>query len=333
MRPFDSRPFLLIAAALTVVPACAPTGRVAIARDADRALPLLGSEPARAFARAAAHLPPVRPRTLHRDPATRETLDDAGYAALPPAARARFRTVRADEDYFYQGRYGTPLAYGRALDLLAAHGARLGPGVRLLDFGYGAIGQLRALALLGVAATGVDVDPGLPVLYRGQGGPLGDRGGSVRLIDGRWPADAAVATEVGGGYQIIIAKNTLKRGYIHPERPADPRQLIDLGVDDAGFLAATTAALAPGGLFLIYNICPRPSPPDRPFVPWSDGRSPFARADFARAGLAVIAFDVDDAAPMREMARAFGWDRGAEAMDLENDLSVLYTLAQRPPAG
>ena len=45
----------------------------------------------------------------------------------------------------------------------------------------------------------------------------------------------ATTAAVGGDYDLIISKNTLKKGYVHPERPVEPRRLLNLGVDDADF--------------------------------------------------------------------------------------------------
>ena len=139
---------------------------------------------------------------------------------------------------------------------------------------------------------------------------------------------------MGSGYTLIISKNVLKRGYIHPERPvANPKKLVHLDVSDQAAIKAFYDALLPGGHFLIYNICPAPTPPDKPFVPWSDGRSPFTRADLQAAGFEVLELDVDDAAAVRGMGKALGWDQpedGEPGMDLVNDLSVLYTLLRKP---
>ena len=78
-------------------------------------------------------------------------------------------------------------------------------------------------------------------------------------------------------YDLVLSKNTLKRGYIHPERPTEDRKLIKLGVDDRAFVQAVYDMLEPGGLFLIYNLCPAQAPPDQPYIPWADGRCPFDR--------------------------------------------------------
>ena len=47
--------------------------------------------------------------------------------------------------------------------------------------------------------------------------------GGITLHCGRWPAERSIVRDVGTRYDIITSKNTLKRGYIHPSRPADPR--------------------------------------------------------------------------------------------------------------
>jgi hypothetical protein len=181
------------------------------------------------------------------------------------------------------------------------------------------------MAAGGWRATGVDIDPMLPALYAGPPAPSA----RITLLDGRFPADAEIARAVGAGLDVFLSKNTLKRGYVHPDRPADPKLLIDLGVSDDAFLRAVHDALAPGGVFLLYNICPAPSPPDKPFVPWSDGRAPFSRDAYAAAGFDVLEYDTDDTAELRAVARVLRWDRGEDATDLEHDLSVLYTLARR----
>src|SRR5262249_46404554 len=121
----------------------------------------------------------------------------------------------------------------------------------------------------------------------------------------------------------------LKMGYIHPSRQADKRQLIDLGVDDATFLRSVSDILKPGGYFMVYNLCPAPSPPDKPFIPWSDGRFPFARKLCEALGFKVIEFDKDDSEFARQMGHVLAWDDGKDGMDLKKDLFASYTLLQK----
>lgn len=274
---------------------------------------------ARAFVRGAKDLPHVEPRTLYR-------LASGEWSA---EYREGAKEVRFDEESYYNTHsYGGVLAYARLLDVLGAtKGApKSFAGLKMLDFGYGAIGHLRILAGLGATVAGVDVDPMLPVLYAG----VPDR--NLTLVHGRYPADPATRAKVGGGYDLIVSKNTLKRGYVHPERPVEDRMRIDLGVSDAEFLDTLAAALNAGGWVMIYNICPAPAPPDRPFLPWSDGRSPFSKEDLERAGFEVIAFDRDDTESVRAMARLLGWDTGDEQIDIAHDLFGTYTLFRKPPS-
>ena len=83
----------------------------------------------------------------HVDAATQLVKSDwvrswmATLAKLPPVD---FRTIQvgdqeivADEALFYTTRYGTPLAYARALQIACEHGFQPRQGTRVLDFGYG----------------------------------------------------------------------------------------------------------------------------------------------------------------------------------------------------
>ncbi|HEY2746140.1 MAG TPA: hypothetical protein VGL86_16000 [Polyangia bacterium] len=296
-----------IALALVSAIGCAaPHGVRAIRAEAASLRPLVRTALAQRYVDAAARLPTVATRTVVVD--------------------GKARVV--DEEYYYTTRYGTPLAYARPLELLARAGFDDVAGRRIVDFGYGGIGQLLTLASLGADVTGVDVDPLLRAIYADRDGRFG--AGALRTVDGRWPADAPVRDAVGGGYDLFVSKNVLKRGYIHPSQPVDDKKMIKLGVDDEGFLRAVFALLKPGGRMLIYNLAPAPAPKGKPYIPWADGRSPFARELFEHVGFRVVAFEVDDTAAARAMAHALGWDRGADAMDLSRDLFAQYTLVERP---
>jgi hypothetical protein len=156
----------------------------------------------------------------------------------------------------------------------------------------------------------------------------------VTLVHGRWPSTAAVANTVANHapYQLIISKNTLKRGYLKPERRAPKNQLIELGVSDDQFLKAIHGALAPGGLLIIYNLAPRQAAADKPFLPQADARSPFSAEQFNRAGLSVVALNVEDHEFVRQMGAALGWDKndtGEVVNDLSTNLFALYTIVKR----
>ncbi|MBK9261341.1 MAG: hypothetical protein IPM54_16250 [Polyangiaceae bacterium] len=310
-----------------------------IVNDAKRLERLVKSEGAKQFLQRAPLLPRIAPRKLFVAADKSKYYTEAEALAQSPDVRATLRPYDVDEDKYYNTNFGSPLSYSRPLDILYSRGLELSAGSKVLDFGYGYVGHLRLLATMGIHATGVDVWPLLPVLYSFPGdqgevqGPKGETG-SIRLVDGRFPADAATVSAVGNGYKLIMTKNVLKKGYIHPDRPVEnPKMLINLGATDDEVLHAFYDALEPGGFFLIYNICPALTPPDKPFLPWSDGRSPFSKTQIEAAGFEVLEFDNDDTDAVRIMAKALGWDQpedGEPGMDLANDLSVLYTLMRKP---
>ncbi|MBN1773751.1 MAG: hypothetical protein JXB32_20990 [Deltaproteobacteria bacterium] len=305
--------------------------------DARALDPLVEAQWVRMFLAASFLLPPVEPRTVYvrgRDAAY--TAEE--YAALDEAAREGVEPRELDEAYYYTTRYGTPLAYARALEVADRFGFSDPTGRRILDFGYGGIGHLRLLATLGADVVGVEVDPVLRALYSfpGDTGPIPDAEhalGRIALVHGGWPADAAVREAVGGAFDLIVSKNVLKRGYVHPERPIEEGRGVDLGVDDAAFAVALFEALRPGGLVVIYNLSPAQAPEDQPFIPWADGRCPFDREALEAAGFEIPAYDEDDTETIRAFARALGWDRDPEdPMDVENDLFGRFTVLRRPPA-
>lgn len=249
-----------------------------------------------------------------------------------PAVEARQvesngKQITIDEGMFYYARYGSPLAYARALDLAATSGFEAAPGSRVFDFGYGSIGHLRMLALMGHHVVGVDVAPFLKLMYADASGQLGD--GSVQVYDGRFPKDENLTSKVGKDFDLVISKNVLKRGYIHPSREvSDPRMLIDLGVDDDTFLASVAAMLKPNGLFVIYNFCPAKSSADNPYIPWAEGESPFTKEAFNKAGFEVLYLDVVDDAEARRLGHALGWDAPG-GMKLDTDLFAWYTIVRK----
>jgi SAM-dependent methyltransferase len=311
-----------------------PTGVALLRQEAAAVEPLVESRLAKSLIGAVPELPAIAPRTLFRDEAKGTYLTEAEARKQDAAARGKLKPFPVDESFYYTTKYGSPLAYLRPLDLLGRAGVADPSGLKVLDFGYGTIGHLRLLASRGADVTGVDVDPLLRALYAAPDdqGPVPNRGGEpgrVRLFDGRFPADPATRSAVGNGYDLFLSKNTLKNGYVHPERPVDRRRLLNLEVDDAAFVRAVHDLLKPGGWVLIYNICPAPAPPDQPYKPWADGRCPFARPVWEGAGFEILAFDRDDSESLRALAHALGWDRGPDAMDLNRDLFAHYSLLRK----
>jgi len=294
------------------------------------------SDPTRDFLKAVPELPIITPRTVWYDKANRKALTEEEAAARSEAERTGFEKRTFDETFYYFTRYGTPLAFVRPLDLVATAGMTSLAGKRILDFGFGSIGHLRLMACLGADVVGVEVDDLLRALYSAPDdtGPVtksaaadARNDGTLRLVFGSFPGDPDVAAAVGDGYDVIFSKNTLKKGYIHPDREADPRMLVHLGVDDSTFVSEVFRRLKPGGWFMIYNLHPALSRADEPYRPWSDGRCPFDRGLLEAAGFKVLAFDRDDTVFAREMGDRLGW---GEQMTMETDLFGTYTLMQKP---
>lgn len=295
--------------------------------------PLVSSSIAKDFLSAVASLPPVRERVLYRSKS--KALTEREWAALSPAERAGLERTVIDDEHYYEGGVADPLHYVRPLDLAATHGTSLSARAKVFDFGYGGVGHLRAMASLGLSITGVEVRAELRALYSAPedtgrvASTLGRGDGELRLLDGFFPTDPKIKAAVGSGYQLIVAKNTLKKGYIHPDRPAPPEWLIHLGVDDVTFLAAFHDAVAPGGRVMVYNLF-IPIPDDQPFKPMSDGRSPFTKEQWGAAGFEVESFDVDDTAGIQALLEK-------QAVDSEEDraerakIRALYTLVRSPP--
>jgi SAM-dependent methyltransferase len=302
--------------------------------EAEALRPLAHSTLARQFLAATSGVPTVATRVVWTDSTRTHAWTDAEAALLADTTRSRLVRRELDDGFYWNTRYGSPLAYLRPLEILSGAGMKSVDRTRLADFGCGTLGHLRLLASLGADAIGIDVDPLLRALYSEPGDQGEVRGGSgrsgrVRLVTGQWPASDSIRAQVGAGYDLILSKNTLKNGYLHPAQPVNPRMLVHLGVSDSAFVAELYRALKPGGRVLIYNLCPAPAPPGQPYIPWADGRCPFPQAMWRAAGFEVVRFDEDDSPRARAMGHALHWDRDG-GMDLEHGLFATWSLFQKP---
>jgi SAM-dependent methyltransferase len=303
-------------------------------QEAARMAPQATSPIARAFLAGFGCLQPIQPMAAYYNKETRSALSEADAAKMTEEQLKGYAKRDIDDAFYYFTRYGTPVAFMRPVEILGRAGMRGPSELKLVDFGFGSIGQLRVLASLGADVTGVEVDPLLEVMYAKEPGPVErcatvgpGRVGSITLAYGQFPKDAEIVKRVGDGYDAFISKNTLKRGYVHPEREVDPRMLVHLDVDDETFVRAVYDALKPGGHFLIYNLCPAPAKPGEKYIPWADGRSPFSADTYRKVGFKVLAFDADDTPAARLMGKTLGW--GTEE-ELAKDLFGTYTLVQKP---
>ncbi len=317
-------------AAPAAEPAASPSAAVSKLRaDADALRPLVRSPLARGFLDATAHLTAKSPRTVWRDSSRTTWWSDREAHALPDSVRAQLVSRELDETFFWNTRYGSPLAYVRALEFASRFGLTSFEGKRVADFGCGMVGQLQLMASLGADAVGIDVDASLRALYS-EPGDLGEMGrGRVRLAIGQWPAEPALVREVGEGIDLFLSKNTLKNGYLHPAEEVNPRMLVHLGVSDSAFVAQLARSVKRGGLVVIYNLSPAPAPPGKPYIPWADGRCPFPREMWEAHGFDVLAFDEDDGPAARAVGRALGWDAGESGVKLDTDLFALASVFRR----
>ena len=302
--------------------------------EAEKLRPLVTTPPAVRFLEVAPELPALaKPRVVYYNRSTRDAMTEAAAADKDSTELEGYERTEIGEQFFYYTRYGTPLAFVRPLEILGQAGLAGLDGKRIADFGFGSIGHLRAMASAGADVTGIEVDPLLEAIYsspedtgdiaRARAAAEG-KAGQLRMCFGQFPAEPDIVQDVGAGYDAFVSKNTLKNGYIHPAEEVDPRMLVHLGVDDETYVRAVYDLLAPGGFFLIYNLCPPQS--EEKYIPWADGRSPFKRDLLESVGFTVLAYDHNDDNAAREMAKALGWDA---QMNLEEDLFGVYTLVRK----
>ena len=304
--------------------------------EADAIAPTAQTGAVREWLGASSRLTPITPRSIWFRTEPRSVLSQSQFEALPEPERGTYTERAITEDNYYATNYGTPLCYARALDYAAAAlGLETFNGARILDYGYGQIGQLRMLAACGAEAVGVDPAPGLGARYslpedQGPYPPMsggdGPRG-SVAIVTGLWPGTPDVASAVGGGYDAIIARNVLKHGYVHPIVESPPGSRIDLSCSDEEFLRATFQALKPGGVWVVYNLG-GPRLRNGAYDPSADINCPWTRADLEAAGFEVVHFDLDDSAPTRVHALAFGWATPEDPVDAQ--WFSLVTVLRRP---
>jgi len=117
----------LLHAAASIARGAAPapedTSAVAeLQREARSLGPLAGSALGRRFLAGTAQLRHVAPRTVFHDSTRTRYWSATEAAALPATTRDSLLARTIDEGFYYTTRYGSPLAYLRPLDLLAAAG-------------------------------------------------------------------------------------------------------------------------------------------------------------------------------------------------------------------
>ncbi|GJM18423.1 MAG: hypothetical protein DHS20C14_06360 [Phycisphaeraceae bacterium] len=258
------------------------------------------------------------------------------YAALPEDEREGWRERVVSADTYYSTFYGTAAAYLPAVEFAATtlgvgDDAAGFEGTRVLDLGYGQMGQLELLAACGAEVVGVEVDPILTMLYedsqqpRTVENPEGDDG-SVRVTECLWPNEEACRDDAGGGYDVIMARNLLKRGYVKPKELIGNYVPVAHGMSDEEACKHFYDALAPGGVVVIYSLGGAPHP-DKP---WTDIANPWPIDAWEAVGFEVVHHDLDVSADARTVFVTLGL---GEAEPLESGLFGVCSVYRRPADG
>ncbi len=243
------------------------------------------------------------------------------FAALTPEEQAKLEKHNLNVEFYYSTKYGDMLSYTLVLNALdRAKVGNVRQDNKLVDFGFGYIGHLRGLAMMGLNVVGIDVDPLLKTLYSRPddtgtiAGPAGIEG-QLRLAIGFYPKDPQVKKKVGMNMDVFMTKNTLKAEYLKPIDGSDPS--ISLGVDDQTFLKAIHEALVPNGIFIAYNTCD---------APITNCAFPFDRDMVEKTGFRVASWNEDDTEAALRLWYILGRDK--EGVDISK-LKASFTLLQR----
>ena len=159
-------------------------------------------------------LQPHAPTVVWYNKETRTALPAAEASKMTEAQLTGYTKRDVDDNFYYFTRYGTPVAFVRPVEILGKAGVKGADGLKLVDFGFGSIGQLRALAYMGADVTGIEVNPILQVIYAREPGQVTrcaaagkGKDGSISLAFGQFPKEPAMVKKVGGGYDVFISKS------------------------------------------------------------------------------------------------------------------------------
>jgi len=303
--------------------------------EAEGLMPLIETDAVRQFLAEVRELPEIRTRRIYvYQSATPSAIPALEFEMAPEHIKAALKPQNIDITKYYQTVYGSPLAYARPLDLLA--------GVaewdsfnskKILDFGYGQIGQLRLLAQTGADVTGIESSTMISSIYTlpddtGEIAGASGNTGSIALHQGYWPAGQFAREKVGTGYDLIMARNVLRKGPMDLDVQVRPELRVRLRSSNEMFLARTNEALNMGGYALVYNIGGA-GPELWEQFPASDFSCPFTTEQWEAAGFELIANNMDDDEPMREVAKALFLDRGPNGINLETQMYATYTIARK----
>ncbi|MGL5004520.1 MAG: hypothetical protein ACRDAM_16390, partial [Casimicrobium sp.] len=227
---------LLASCATTSPPVLTPSAAViALQRQAGDVAPLVKQNVAREFLKGAAALRTKGIRVVYTRAKDRTSVTPEAFAALKADDQVGFEKKEHSDEFYYSTYYGSPVAYVRALDVAGSYGLSTLNGAKILDIGYGAIGGMRMLAGAGAQVSAVDIDSLLPALYRepvDQGSVIGFDGriGSIKLFDGVYAGSTTLTKLIGGEFNLIVTKNTMKNGFMKPQ--SGRKAFVDFGATD-----------------------------------------------------------------------------------------------------
>lgn len=161
-----------------------------------------------------------------------------------------YQQLNLNNTYYYYTRYGTPLAYVLPFELLGNLPELASKPLKILDYGFGTIGHLKLLTENNHIVHGVEIDPILNLLYKEED----MANDNLKLFYGYFPKDKSLVKKLDNNYDVFISKNTLKKGYVHPDIEVNKKYLLNFGVSDDDYLQAISELLKPDGYFLIYNL-------------------------------------------------------------------------------
>jgi SAM-dependent methyltransferase len=326
------------------IPSASPGVTVArLQRLAADLKPLAATPLAREFLDATRSLPWIQPRTLSQDAATKAIYTAATKNALPVDQQRGLLRREFNEHEYYEGRYGLPLAFFTLIDMLPPIGFQSLAGARILEIGFGSVLSLRLMASLGAHVTGTESDRLPLALYAGPAdqGPVrtrssrsggGGGGGAGAVQDGAVVIRAAPPMvplpAPNEAFDLVLSRNTLKRGYVQPAADGPLAHRVDLGMPAGDLLRRVRDSMRPGGVFVISNWFGR-----HDVGPGADARCPFSPAEFTQAGFEVLSHDApnDDLALRLVHAVNHSSASGIDASAPILAMGVLSTVARAAP--
>jgi hypothetical protein len=326
-------------------------GVAALAEQAAAYAPYLTTDSGRALAAGIADLPPRLRRWVWTTPAFDETLfyNEQTVRGVTIRRNDAVQFFSVGEYVYYAGRqFDTPLIDLRSLDLALSGTALAEPaglaGARILLVDPRLITHAWLLAQRGAHVTVVSRSVRFHALYdapsdRGPVRGVGDApDGSVTIVEGNWPGEAAAVEAAGGEFDLIFALNALNMGRVDPSAPHSRwanvvRPPKSLGMTEAEAAAMIAGRLAPGGR-LVINSWGRPAAAfGGAYSVDGDVRPGIGTDAASAAGLNVVAYASDTAAMARLMGIREQSDivRSPIGENLElPQLTSAYAIYQKP---